>query len=108
MNHGTYDRSTPLLLPPHGLLLSWKLNGLCAPSLHGRAETQAILPRYRHPGMEGSEARKTLSTTQAMTRRPKLPALLGLLAALRFSGAHASELTARSARPRSIAAGYQH
>ena len=43
-----------------------------------------------------------------MTRRPKLPALLGLLAALRFSGAHASEITAISARPRNIPVGYQH
>lgn len=42
-----------------------------------------------------------------MTRRALPPALIGLLAALRFSGAQASELTAAAARPRAIPAGFQ-
>jgi hypothetical protein len=43
-----------------------------------------------------------------MTRRRRpAPFLIGLLAALRFSGAHASELTAAVARPRAIPASYQ-
>lgn len=42
-----------------------------------------------------------------MTRRRSSPFLIGLLAALRFSGAQASELTAASARPKPIPASYQ-
>lgn len=42
-----------------------------------------------------------------MTRRRPAPLLLGLLAALRFTGAHASEITAAAARPRAIPASYQ-
>ena len=43
-----------------------------------------------------------------MTRRRPPPFLLGLLAALHFSGAQASALTAAAARPRDIPAGWQH
>ncbi len=42
-----------------------------------------------------------------MTRRSPGPFLIGLLAALRFTGAQASELTAASARPRAIPAAFQ-
>jgi hypothetical protein len=42
-----------------------------------------------------------------MTRRRPGPLLIGLLAALRFTGAQASELTAAAARPRPIPASYQ-
>ena len=43
-----------------------------------------------------------------MTRRRALPHLIGLLCALRFSGAQASALTSAAARWRAIPAGYQH
>lgn len=43
-----------------------------------------------------------------MTRRSLPPFLMPLIASLYFSGAQTSAITARSARPKAIACGWQH